>query len=396
MRHACNLARTFEWWDLIPGCIHGLGALFEGADRIAEWEDFFEEMMGECGDEATQAALPGRDLYWRAVVEQGVYSANRRTRWHHAEKLQRLCLNWDRDQVIPYIDEAVETLEESQIIALERYALSLYRMGGVVRQQGFPEPDIDEGAVNLKERLGDTETASNGRLNLAWSIYTDNGSLRNLARAERWLQRSLELKKEEDRLGKGACCAELGRVSWERFGEARKANREQMELLRFLNDARQYYLRALENDPPDDWAGLAAHNRELGPICFSLGDLGRALPYYRESIRYYEREGNTGQAAQIQFTLALSLREANRVAEARKFAQDACVNFKKVRDGDPEMLKRAERTLESIEQKIGERGRQRSTSTDWVCPGPQHIHRASRASVTNAMARLLRASVVRW
>ena len=121
-----------------------------------------------------------------------------------------------------------------------------------------------------------------------------------------------------------------------------------------MNDARQYYLRALENDPPDDWAHLAAHNQELGHICFSLGDLGRALPYYRESIRYYQRAGNTAEVAQTQFTLALSLRDANRMAEARKFAQDAFANFKKISDCDPEMLKRAERTLESIEQRIGE------------------------------------------
>ena len=353
LRHACNLARKFEWWDLIPGCIHGLGALFEGADRIAEWQDFFDEMMEECADPATQEALPGRDLYWRAVAEQGVYSADKRRRLHHAEKLQRLCLHWDREQASSYLEVAVETLEETQKAVLERYALSLYLMGGVVRRQGFPEPNIDEEAVDLQERLGDKETASQWAFELGLE-YTDNASLRNLAQAERWLQRSLELKKDEDRSGKGACCAELGRISWERFGEARKANRAQMELLRFLNDARQYYLRALENDPPDDWAHLAAHNRELGHICFSLGDLGRALPYYRESVRYYEREGNTEQAAQIQFTLALSLREANRMAEARKFAQDACANFKKVPDCDPEMLKRAERSLELVEQKIGE------------------------------------------
>ena len=353
LRHACNLARKFEWWDLISGCIHGLGALFEGGGRIAEWQDFFDELIKECSDEAAQEPLDGRGLYWRAVVEQGVHSAKQRRRLHHAEKLQRLCLNWDREQASPYLQVAENELENPQKAVLERYALSLYRMGGVVRRQGFPEPNIDQEAVDLQERLGEKETASRWAFELGLE-YTDNSALRNLQQAERWHQCSLELKGEDDRLGKGACCAELGRVAWERFGEARKANLLQVELLRFLNDARQYYLRALENDPPDDWADLAAHNQALGHICFSQGDLGRALPYYRESIRYYEREGDTEQVAQIQFTLALSLRDANRVVEARKFAQDACANFKKIPDCDPEMLKRAERNLESIEQRIGE------------------------------------------
>ena len=353
LRHACDLARRFEWWDLISGCIHGLGALFEGSDRVSEWQDFFDEMIVECALHDTTEALPDRGLYWRAVAEQGAFSALKRNRVHHAEKLQRLCLIWDREQVSPFLDEAVETLQESQKATLERYALSLYRMGGVVRRQGFPEPNIDEEAVNLEERLGAKETASRWAFELGLE-YTDNASLRNLESAERWLQRSLELKEEDDRPGKGACCAELGRISWERFGEARKANRLQAALLRFLNDARQHYLRALENDPPDDWAHLAAHNQELGHICFSLGDLGRALPYYRESIRYFERGGNTEEVAQTQFALALSLRDANRMVEARKFAQDACSNFKKLPDRDPELMKRAERSLESIEQKIGE------------------------------------------
>ena len=353
LRHAFNLARRFEWWDLIPGCIHGLGALLEGADRVAEWQDFFDELMEECADKATQEALPDRAVYWRAAVEEGVQSANKRRRLHHAEKLQRLSLAWDREQANPFLLEATDALEKSQRAALERYALSLYRMGSVVRRQGFPELNLEEEAVNLQDRLGDKETASQWAFQMGLE-YTDDPSLRNLMRAERWFQRSLELKEEEDRLGKGACCAELGRVSWERFGEARKANRPQVELLRFLNDARQYYLRALENDPTDDWAHLAAHNQALGHICFSLGDLGRALPYYRESIRNHEREGNAAEVAQTQFTLALSLRDANRMAEARKFAEDACANFKKVPDCDPEMVKRAERSLQSIEQKIGE------------------------------------------
>ena len=358
LRHACNLARKFEWWDLIAGCIHGLGALFEGGGRIAEWQDFFDELIKECADELKQEPLDGRGLYWRAVAEQGVYSALARRRLHHAEKLQRLCLHWDKEQANPYLPVAANELEKSQKAVVGRYALSLYRMGGVVRRQGFPEPKIDEEAVDLQESLGDKETASRWAFELGLE-YTDNSALRDLRQAERWLQRSLELKEEEDRLGKGACCAELGRVAWERFGEARKANLLQVELLRFLNDARQYYLRAVENNPSDDCARLAAHNQELGHICVALGDLGRALPYYRESIRYYEREGATEPVARIQFTLALSLRDANRVAEARKFAQDACANFKKIPDCDPEILKRAERILESIEQRIGETRRQK-------------------------------------
>ena len=197
--------------------------MFEGADRIAEWQDFLDELMEECADPATQEALADRELYWRAVVEQGVQSASKRRRLHHAEKLQRLCLTWDREQATPFLFVATEGLEESQKSTVERYALSLYQMGSVVRSQGLPEHNLDEEAVNLQEQLGDKETASEWAFELGQQ-YPNDLSMRNLTQAERWLQRSLELKEEEDRLGRGACCAELGRVAW---GEIRRSPQSQ-------------------------------------------------------------------------------------------------------------------------------------------------------------------------
>ena len=355
--HALSLARRNEWFDLIGGCVQGLGALFEVQGHVSAWEGFVGELMKECAEGGTERPLSGRDLYWRAVVEQGVSAAARLRHLPRAEQLQRSCVHWDREEAAPFMTTASEQWDEDARQVVRRFAESLFRLSGILRSQGFPEPKIDQEAVDLVQQLGETETASQWTFELGLA-YTDEPGVRNLDQADRWFQQSLALRAEDDRLGKAACYAELGRVSWELFGMARKANLAQTDLMRHLSDARQRYMRAIENDPPDDWVKLANHNQELGHICFALGDLGRALPYYREAIRYYERQGAGAEAANTRFTLALSLRDDGRLAEARKFAVDAHAGFEKIA-GDPEIIHRTKRLVDSIEERLEKQRQQR-------------------------------------
>ena len=360
LSHALSLARQHEWFDLIGGCVQGLGALFEARCRVSAWEGFVGELMSECAERGTEEPLAGREFYWRAVVEQGVYAAARLRHLPRAEQLQRLCLHWDRETAAGIIATPPAAWDDEARQVVRRCAESLYRLSRLLRKQGFPEPKIDQEAVDLVENLGETETSSQWTFELGLA-YTDEPGVRNLDQANRWFQQSVGLRDEADRLGKAACYAELGRVSWELFGAARKANMAQVDLMKHLSDARQHYMRAIENDPPDDWIKLAHHNQELGHICFALGDLGRALPYYREAIRYYERQGDITQVANTRFTLALSLRDGGRLAEARKFAVDAHAGFQKI-GADPEMIHRAKRIVDLIEERLEKQRQQRQTS----------------------------------
>ena len=357
LSHALSLARRNEWFDLIGGCVQGLGALFEAQGQVSAWEGFVGEHMKECAERGTEKPLSGRGLYWRAVVEQGVYAAARLRHLPRAEQLQRLCLHWDREEAAPFITTASEQWDEDARQVVRRWAESLYRLSSIMRKQGFPEPKVDQEAVDLVQQLGETETASQWTFELGLA-YTDEPGVRNLDQADRWFQQSLALRDEDDRLGRAGCYSELGRVSWELFGMARKANMAQTDLMRHLSDTRQHYIRAIENDPPDDWVKLAHHNQELGHICFALGDLGRALPYYREAIRYYERQGDVSEAANTRFTLAVSLRDDGRLAEARRFAADAHAGFQKI-GADPEMIQRTRRILDSIEERLETQTQQR-------------------------------------
>ena len=348
---AIELARQLDWWGMIAGCVEGLGALYESAGRIAEWESRMEGLRSDCVDKSSQGALPGREEFWRAVTEQGVRIARRRGKLPRAEELQRLCVNSDRGRAELCLEVPSEALSQPQRATLEKFAQSLYQLGEILRAQGFPESKIEEEAVSLRERLGEREKASAWALSLG-SCYRDDLTTRDLTKAERWLRRSLDLKEEEDNSGRASCFCGLAQVAWERFGEARKTNRPQVELVRHLNDARTLYMRAIDHEPAENWSARAQHNQQLGHICFSLGDLDRALPYYRESIRYHELQENPEAVAETRFSLAMALRDANRLAEARRYAQEAHNDFQKLPAADPEIRSRAERLVNNIEQRL--------------------------------------------
>jgi tetratricopeptide (TPR) repeat protein len=77
-------------------------------------------------------------------------------------------------------------------------------------------------------------------------------------------------------------------VAYERFTEARAAQQPEAELLKHLNDAVGYYQQALDLLPPNAVDDLAVTHNQLGNIYYDAGDLDRALPHYRESIRHEE------------------------------------------------------------------------------------------------------------
>ena len=155
---------------MIAGCVEGLGALYENADRIAEWEYRIDGLRSDCVEMPSQEALPGREEFWRAVTEQGVRIARLRRKLPRAEELQRLCLNWDREQVAPYLELPSEDLSPAQRATLEKFAQSLYRLGEILRIQGFPESKVEEEAIAIRERLGERESASEWAFSLGSAI----------------------------------------------------------------------------------------------------------------------------------------------------------------------------------------------------------------------------------
>ncbi len=185
--------------------------------------------------------------------------------------------------------------------------------------------------------------------------YKNIPALRDLAQAEGWYKRSLELREERDRLGRGGCLAGLGLVAHGRFREARKAQKPEAELLQHLNTAAQFCHEALDLTPPNAVNDLAVMHNQLGNIYDDAGDLDRALPHYREAIRYFEAAGNLHHAGVTRSNVAIALAERGHLADAREYARAALRNFETYGEGAAEEVQKTRGVIEEIEREMGQR-----------------------------------------
>lgn len=359
LRQACRLARSRRWWTEIVGPVRGLGALYEAGGRIGVWQDLTAELAPDCLDGSTRGPLPGREAYWRAVSEQRILLAMKQHSYSWAGELQKAAVSWDRAQVERFADLPPEQLDDEQRRAMRRLADALFRMSAIGRSDAQPLYRVEKEAVELAERLGDWQRAWDWCYELG-ANYTEIRGIRDLARAERWLRRGAEslpaASPERARF-----LAALGLVAWERFRTARAGERPESELIRHLTDARQYYLRAIEHDDPNDYGQLASHNLQYGHASYSMGDIDRALPHYREAIRYDQLQHNTFGAAKTRFNLAIALRDAGRLGEARRYAVAAFGELRKISGPVTEdLLDRARRLVLSLEEMIEQKRKKRT------------------------------------
>jgi tetratricopeptide (TPR) repeat protein len=263
-------------------------------------------------------------------------------------------VDWTRQRAAAALALPMERLDAAQRNAIRSLAASLHELGQIQRELGQPECiSAYEESLELSEQIGEKAGAAICAFNLG-RAYTDIPAIRDLAQAERWYRRSLELHDERDRLGRSNCLNQLGLVAQERFREARKVARSEEELLRHLNAAVQYYHQALDLTPPNAVDALAVTHNALGAIYGDAGNLDRALPHYRESIRYEEMQGNLYGAAQTRFNVAIALADAGRLAEARLYAQAALRNYvENYGDGAAAETQRTHGLIEEIERAMG-------------------------------------------
>lgn len=358
LHQACRLARRRGWWHALLGAVRGLGALYETSGRVSVWQELVDSLASDCVDGATLGPLSSREALWREVTDQRVRLANKRRELGRALDLQRLIVDWDREQTSSFLPKKGDELEPGERFKLARLAESLNRLGSVARRDAKPQPDIEAEAVRLCEQLGELETVADWTYELGGS-YTEIRGIRDLVKAERWLRRGLDMT-PDGHSGRGRFLAALGQVAWERFRHARQSERPEAELIRHLMDARNYYERAIEHDPPDDHAALATHNLHYGHVSYSLGDIDRALPHYRESIRHDQLQGNIFGAAKTRFNLAIALRDVGRLGEARKYAISAFGELRSIEGPISEdLLDRARRLVTGIEDRIEDKRKKR-------------------------------------
>jgi tetratricopeptide (TPR) repeat protein len=327
LRQARALARRHGWHEAVIKTMQGLDTLYGHTGRRGEWARLVQEMVPDFVDPATDGPRQGIDgEVWRLVIEYqvGLYQVARQ--WHEAERLQRIRVNWERDQSAAALDLPPDQLTANQRNQIRSLAMSVGQLGQIQEERGEPTcASSHEDAFHLCQRIGDNAAAANVAVDLGYA-YMDLPALRDLDQAETWFRRGLDLRPAGDRQGQGQSYVQLGTVAHQWFKDARKAGANNVALFH-LNATLAAYQKALTLLPSNAVNDLAVAHNQLGEIYRSVGDLPHALPHYQESIRYEELQGNLYGAGQTRHNVALALAQAGRLRDALLYAQAALRNF---------------------------------------------------------------------
>jgi tetratricopeptide (TPR) repeat protein len=348
--HARQVALAHGWWRRVTSTMQGLRTLYDHTGRRAEWSRLVAEIMPAFVDPATDGPLPGREEDWGLVNDYRVRLAQEAHNWVAAERLQQARVEWTRQRAAPALAAPPAALDGAGRNAIRTLGVALHELGQIQLAQEKPEciENLKETA-RLDNLIGDRPAEAVAAFNLGHA-YKDLLTVRDLAQAEHWYRRSLDLREERDRLGRGRCLGQLGYVAWERFKEARWAGQPDAARRDHLNTAAGFYQQALALLPPDAVADLAVSHNQLGNIYDGAGDLDRALRHYQEAIRYDEVQGNLYGAAQTRNNVALALRGAGRLPDALLYAQAALRNWETYGDAAAADIQDARRLITRIEQ----------------------------------------------
>jgi len=347
--HARRLALRHGWYHRITSAMQGLRQLYDHTGRRAEWRTLVEELVPSFVDPTSDGPLPGREEQWELVNDYRVRLLQEERQWTAAAKLQGLKVDYARQQAAPLLALPPEQLDAEQRHSLRSLAAALHEQGQIQREESAAAcVDSYQESYDLALRIGEHAGAAVCAFNLGHA-YKDIPVLRDLAQAETWYRRDLELTPESDRLGRGKTLGQLGYVAYEWFNEARQAGDPAAVLVEHLNNALRAYQEALDMMPPDEVQTRAIIHNQLGLIYKKAGQIEQAVAHYREAIRYFEQANDRYNAAKTRYNVAITYMDAGRLADALLFAQAALLNYVQFGPAAADRVARAQGLIARIE-----------------------------------------------
>ena len=348
--HAQNLARKHGWADAVMDTMKGLGTLYQHTGRNPELLRLINEIVPEFVDDATGTPLPGKEDYWTIIVQYQVRLLRQALQWTEAERLQQACVDWDYERTARARAKPIAELSRTEREGIKNLIASIQDLAHILREQYKHEcVGLYEDSLRLCQRFGDTSGEALAAFNIGHA-YSMIPSLNDLEKAERWYQRSLELRGEKDFLGQARCLSQLGIVAYYQFIEARDGEQPKSEVLRHLNRARQFLLQAGTLTPPDAIRDISSAQYYLGRIYADAGEIDAALLHYREAIRCEEKQGNNLRAAEVRKRVALCLAQAGRLNDAWEYAHAASRNLETYGDRAAENIQQLQVLIAEIER----------------------------------------------
>jgi tetratricopeptide (TPR) repeat protein len=349
---AWRLARSQGWWREVIASMQGLETLYDATGRRAEWRRLVHDVMPDFVDPLTDRPLTGRQEAWGLLTEYRVSLAQEDRNWTEAERLQRLRVDWDRQRAEAVLAFMPIEPNASQRNLVRSLAGSLHQLAQIQRAQGSPDcAETYRKALDVACAIGDSAAQSLISLSLG-NAFMNIADLRDLDEAERWYRQSLDVAAAGDELTRGRIVGQLGRVAYERFNDARDAERPPKELARYLTESARLCEQVLEITPRTAVIDRAATHNQLGNIYQNAGDTERALYHYRHGIRHSDEAGDIFGAGNSRFNIALALLAAERSSEARAYAVAALANFRTFGDHASSQIEQTERLVAVIDQHL--------------------------------------------
>lgn len=338
---ARRFALLYSWWRQVIGTMQGLHQLYSHTGRRAEWKRLVEEIVPNFIEPADNGPLPGREEEWGLVTNYRVLLAIEEQQWNKAAQLQTACVAWDRQRATSAFASTRPTEEpENRKRRIQMLAASLGLLGYIRREIGSESClQAYEESFQLSRQIGNRAGAAICAFNLGHA-FKNLPTLRDLDQAEYWYRKSIELRPERDRLGRGQGVGQLGLVFYNRFSDALSAGRSEEEVLRHFHQAVRLYHEALDLLPADAIEDVATIYNLLGNIYGTIGELDPTVQYYREAIRFEEQAGSLYRAAQTRRNMALALYRAGRRRDSLDYAEAAL----------QELVKYGERAARDIEE----------------------------------------------
>jgi tetratricopeptide (TPR) repeat protein len=344
--NARSLARSNRWSAVLVRILQGLRVLYQHTGRKWEWSSLVDEIVPDFVDPATQGPLPGKEEEWTVVTEYRVRLARAAGRLDEAARLQSLDVHWNRLRAAAVLAKQPSTWGSNEKNSVRSLAASLEEVGHIERERGSAAcVDSYMEALALEEQIPDAQASAICSFNLGMA-YQNIAEIRDLALAERWVNRSMELHSQGDHMGHARCLVRLGSIDYDRFQDARKTNRPREECERHLSKAEKYYRVALQRFPTNAVEDLEFAYHLLGTLYSNSGLIEAALYSYGRSIQHSEAMQDRFKAGETRRDVAVALANVGRFADAREWAQCALRDYQACENADAQVVI----TLKLLEQ----------------------------------------------
>lgn len=321
--HAFALSREFNWYQATTGLMHGIFTLYWHTGRRREWEHLLTSVLPAFLDDDGHAQ-PGKERWWSFMMDQAIRLEMWRRDLESAERLARIMLDHEEQTTAALMASDASTLTADQQKQLQSLAITLSRIADILRERDDPScVDISQRALAIYERIDDPIGVPIRLFNLGHT-FKNIAAIRDLARAEQYYRQAFDRYTAVDTSSRFQCVAQLGAVALQRLKDEFSGEQRQDVLASHVDDALASYHEVLEHTAPDDILGLANVHNQLGVAYqYIAHEQELAFEHFRLAIEYFDRAGESYEAATARNNAAQSLQRLHRYAEALVLAREA-------------------------------------------------------------------------